>query len=163
MSCHPARFERWQVKPHLPLMSRVLLVGLLGTSACLEPGEPFLAARDTDPPDMVSTEPGPGGTVPPDGTLQILFSEPMDVRTLRPGLAVFMGRAEVPLRLTVPPVSGVAGDIERGDVPYTVTVSAEAGPFERGTAYTLVLRTSLTDLEGNPLPQEVRVPFRTAP
>jgi hypothetical protein len=54
-------------------------------------------------------------------------------------------------------------DIERGDVPYTVTVSAEAGAFTPGTAYTLVMRTSLTDSEGNALRQEVRVPFRTAP
>ncbi len=144
-------------------MRRVLLVGLLGCAACLEPGEPFLAARDTDPPDVVSTEPSAGGTVPTDGTLEILFSETMDVRTLRPGIAVFEGRVEVPLRLTVPPVSDGDENLERGDVPYTVSVSAEAGAFNRGTAYMLVLRSSLTDYEGNPLVQEVRVPFRTAP
>ena len=142
-------------------MRRLLLMGLLGTAACLEPGEPFLAARDTDPPEVVSTEPGPGGTVSAVGTLQILFSETMDVRTLRPGIAVFESRAEVPLTVTVPP--GVDDDIERGDVPYTVTVSAEAGAFAPGTAYTLVMRTTLTDSEGNALQQEVRVPFRTAP
>ncbi|WP_375773203.1 Ig-like domain-containing protein [Archangium gephyra] len=144
-------------------MRRLLLVGLLGCAACLEPGDPFLAARDTDPPDVVSTEPSAGGTLPASGTLEILFSESMDVRTLRPGIAVFEGRVEVPLKLTVPPGSGVDEDIERGDVPYTVTVGTEAGAFVPGTAYTLVLRTSLTDQEGNPLGQEVRVPFRTAP
>ncbi|WP_309894997.1 Ig-like domain-containing protein [Archangium sp.] len=142
-------------------MRRLLLVGLLGTSACLEPGESFLAARDTDPPEVVSTEPGPGGMVLAEGTLQIMFSETMDVRTLRPGIAVFESRAEVPLKVTVPP--GVDEDLERGDVPYTVTLSAEAGAFTPGTAYTLVMRTSLTDSEGNALRQEVRVPFRTAP
>jgi Bacterial Ig-like domain len=142
-------------------MRRLLLMGLLGTAACLEPGDPFLAARDTDPPEVVSTEPGAGGTLASNGTLQILFSETMDVRTLRPGIAVFEGRAEVPLTLTVPPT--VDEDIERGDVPYTVTVSAEAGAFKPGTAYTLVMRTSLTDFEGNTLLREVRVPFRTAP
>jgi hypothetical protein len=142
-------------------MRRLLLMGLLGTAACLEPGDPFLAARDTDPPEVVSTEPGAGGTMAVNGTLQILFSETMDVRTLRPGIAVFEGRAEVPLTLTVPP--NVDEDIERGDVPYTVTVSAEAGAFKPGTAYTLVMRTSLTDFEGNALLREVRVPFRTAP
>jgi Bacterial Ig-like domain len=144
-------------------MRRLLLVGLLGCAACLEPGEPFLAARDTDPPDVVSTEPSAGGTVPANGTLEILFSETMDVRTLRPGIAVFEGRVEVPLKLTVPPGSDVGEDVERGDVPYTVTVGTEAGAFAPGTAYTLVLRTSLTDQEGNPLAQEVRVPFRTVP
>ncbi|MFL5358760.1 Ig-like domain-containing protein [Archangium sp.] len=142
-------------------MRRLLLVGLLGCAACLEPGEPFLATRDTDPPDVVSTEPSAGGTLPVGGSLEVLFSEAMDERTLRPGIAVFEGRVEVPLRLTVP--ADRDEDVERGDVPYTVTVSAEAGAFEPGTAYTLVLRTSLTDSEGNPLAQEVRVPFRTAP
>lgn len=142
-------------------MRRLLLVGLLGCAACLEPGEPFLAARDTDPPDVVSTEPSAGGTLPVSGSLEVLFSETMDERTLRPGIAVFEGRVEVPLRLTVPADRDEAA--ERGDVPYTVTVSAEAGAFAPGTAYTLVLRTSLTDFEGNRLAQEVRVPFRTAP
>jgi hypothetical protein len=142
-------------------MRRLLLVGLLGSTACLEPGDPFLASRDTDPPEVVSTEPGAGGTLASNGTLQILFSETMDVRTLRPGIAVFEGRAEVPLTLTVPP--DVDENVERGDVPYTVTVSAEAGAFKSGTAYTLVMRTSLTDFEGNAVLREARVPFRTAP
>jgi Big-like domain-containing protein len=142
-------------------MRRLLLVGLLGCAACLEPGDPLLAARDTDPPDVLSTEPSAGGTLLAGGSLEVLFSETMDERTLRPGIAVFEGRVEVPLKLTVP--ADRDEDVERGDVPYTVTVSAEAGAFEPGTAYTLVLRTSLTDSEGNPLTQEVRVPFRTAP
>jgi hypothetical protein len=142
-------------------MRRVLLVGLLGCAACLEPGDPFLAARDTDPPDVVSTEPSAGGTLPVGGSLEVLFSETMDERTLRPGIAVFEGRVEVPLKLTVP--ADRDDNVERGDVPYAVTVSAEAGAFDAGTAYTLVLRTSLTDSEGNPLTQEVRVPFSTAP
>ncbi|HYO66172.1 MAG TPA: Ig-like domain-containing protein [Archangium sp.] len=144
-------------------MRRLLLVSLLGCAGCLEPGDPFLAERDTDPPDVVSTEPSAGGTLPVNGTLEILFSESMDVRTLRPGIAVFEGRVELPLKLTVPPGSDVGENIERGDVPYTVTVGAETGAFMPGTAYTLVLRTSLTDQEGNPLGQEVRVPFRTSP
>jgi len=42
-------------------------------------------------------------------------------------------------------------------------VRADAGAFTPGTAYTLVLRTSLTDYEGNALVDEVRVPFRTGP
>lgn len=142
-------------------MRRLLLVGLLGSAACLEPGDPFLAARDTDPPDVVSTEPSAGGTLLAGGSLEVLFSETMDERTLRPGIAIFEGRVEVPLRLTVP--ADRDANVENGDVPYTVTVSAEAGTFEPGTAYTLVLRTTLTDFEGNPLTQEVRVPFRTAP
>ena len=142
----------------------LLLAGLLlGPSACLEPGEALLAARDLNPPTFVSSEPSAGGTVTLAGTLQVLFSEAMDVRTLRPGIAVFEGRAEVPLTLTVPPdPTGEAAE-PSGDVPYTVTVSAESGTWKAGTAYTLVLRTSLTDTAGNALKGEVRVPFRTNP
>ena len=143
-------------------MRRLLLVGLLGCVGCLEPGDAFLAPRDTDPPDVLSTEPSAGGTVPATGALQILFSEAMDARSLRPGIAVFVGRAEVPLEITVPPeVEG--GEEEKGDVPATVTVRAEGGRWVAGTAYTLVLRTSLLDFEGNALAREVRVPFRTEP
>lgn len=142
-------------------MRRLLLVGLLGCAACLDPGEPFLAERDTDPPDVLSTDPSAGGTLLAGDSLEVLFSETMDERTLRPGIAVFEGRVEVPLKLTVP--ADRDDNVEHGDVPYAVTVRAEAGAFEPGTAYTLVLRTSLTDSEGNPLTQELRVPFRTAP
>ena len=142
-------------------MRRFLWLGLLGCAACLEPGEPFLAPADADPPDVVSTEPSAGGTLEAGGTLQILFSERMEARTLRPGIAVFTGREEVALRLEVPPLAQNEEDVERGDVPYTVTVRAEQGAFAPGMAYTLVLRTSLTDFEGNALVDEVRVPFRT--
>ncbi|ATB33067.1 Ig-like domain-containing protein [Melittangium boletus] len=144
-------------------MRRLLWVGLLGCAGCLEPGDPFLSAADTKPPEVVSTEPGPGGTVSARGTVQILFSERMETRTLRPGIAVFEGRVEVPLTVTAPPELEGEDGVERGDVPSTITVSAEAGSFTPGTAYTLVLRTLLTDSQGNPLAQEVRVPFRTEP
>ncbi len=146
------------------LLRRLWWVGLLGCAACLEPGEPFLAAADTDPPDVVSTEPGAGGTLGADGALHILFSERMEARTLRPGIAVFSGRAEVPLEVTVPAEPEGEDGYERGDVPSTVTVRAASGSaFSPGTAYTLVLRTLLTDTQGNALAQEVRVPFRTSP
>jgi len=82
---------------------------------------------------------------------------------LRPGIAVFEGRAEVPLEVLVPAEPEGQDDLERGDVPSTVTVRASAGAFTPGTAYTLVLRTLLTDTQGNPLAQEVRVPFRSEP
>ena len=149
-------------------MRRFLLWGLLGGllgggAGCLDPGAPFLAPRDTDPPDVISTEPSVGGVVATDGALQVLFSEAMDVRTLRPGMAVFEGRAEVPLTLKVPPEPTGEAAEEHGDVPYTVSVSPESGTWKAGSAYTLVLRTSLTDVEGNALGQEVRVPFRTPP
>jgi hypothetical protein len=85
----------------------------------------------------------------------------MDVRTLRPGIAVFSGREEVALRITVPAPTEGDEDTERGDIPYTVTGNADEGAFTPNSPYTLVLRTVLTDYEGNALTEEVRVPFRT--
>ncbi|MET0401257.1 MAG: Ig-like domain-containing protein [Cystobacter sp.] len=144
-------------------MRRMLLLGLLGCAACLEPGESPLAPADTKPPEVVSTEPATGGTVGTTGTLRVLFSERMDARTLRPGIAVFEGRTEVALEVTVPAGSEQQDEVERGDIPFPVTLSAASGALQRNTAYTLVLRTLLTDSQGNALAREVRVPFRTEP
>lgn len=134
---------------------------LVSLSGCLDPGDPLLGVRDTDPPEVSSTEPGTNGTIASDGTVEITFSEFMDVRTLRPGIAVFSGRDEIALSITVPAPSDGDEDVERGDLPYTVRVNAEGGTFTANTSYTLVLRTILTDYEGNALTEEVRVPFRT--
>lgn len=134
---------------------------LLSLSGCLDPGDPLLGVRDTDPPEVSSTEPEANETIASDATIEITFSEFMDVRTLRPGIAVFSGRDEVPLRITVPAPSDGDEDVERGDLPYTVMVNAEGGAFTANSSYTLVLRTILTDYEGNALPEEVRVPFST--
>ncbi|MFL5349871.1 MAG: Ig-like domain-containing protein [Hyalangium sp.] len=137
----------------------------LGLTGCLEVGDPLLAVRDTTPPTVQSTDPGANATIGSDGTLKITFSELMDVRTLRPGIAVFSGRDEVPLRITVPSDTGIDENVERGDFSETVMVNAESdsGSFTANSAFTLVLRTSLTDYEGNALVEEVRVPFRTGP
>jgi hypothetical protein len=145
-------------------MRRLLTAcALLGLAGCLDPGDPVLAVRDTDPPEVASTEPTANGEMGKDGALSITFSELMDDRTLRPGIAVFSGRDEVALRIAVPPLSGGEEDIERGDIPYTVRVNAASGAFAPNASYTLVLRTILTDYEGNALAEEVRVPFRTGP
>ncbi|MBN1203465.1 MAG: Ig-like domain-containing protein [Myxococcaceae bacterium] len=143
-------------------MRRLLIAwAVLGLAGCLEPEDPVLGVRDTDPPEVQSTEPTANGTLAAGGTLRITFSELMDVRTLRPGIAVFSGRDEVALRVSVPPTAEGEEDIERGDLPYTVQVNAAAGAFTANTSYTLVLRTILTDYEGNALTEEVRIPFRT--
>lgn len=140
----------------------LVFAALSSLMGCLEPGDPIYSPRDTDPPEVLSTTPVAGGTVAPGGTLRITFSETMDSRTLRPGIAVFAGRDEVALTLATPEVSDVDADVERGDRPYTVeATAAEGSTLQPGTAYTLVLRDSLTDLEGNPLTGEVRVAFRT--
>jgi hypothetical protein len=148
----------------MPVMRRPLLVcAALSLGGCLEPGDPLLAVRDTQPPSVVTVEPAANGQVSAGGTVRITFSELMDVRTLRPGIAVFAGAAELPVRFVVPPIAPEEEDIERGDVPFTVTVSAASGSFAAGTSYTLVLRTILSDFEGNALPDEVRTSFRAVP
>ncbi|WP_224249188.1 Ig-like domain-containing protein [Hyalangium gracile] len=145
-------------------MRRLLIAcACLSLAGCLDPGDPLLAVRDSDPPEVESTDPGANGEIGSDGSLEITFSEFMDVRTLRPGIAVFSGREEVPLRIAVPAPTEGDEDVERGDIPYTVTVSAESGAFTANASLILVMRTILTDYEGNALVEEVRVPFRTGP
>jgi hypothetical protein len=136
---------------------------LLGLSGCLVVEDPLLGVRDTDPPEVQSTDPIANAQIAADGTLNLTFSEFMDDRTLRPGIAVFSGREEVALRITVPQPTVVDENIERGDVSYTVMVNASSGVFPTNASLTLVLRTVLTDYEGNALPEEVRVPFTTGP
>jgi len=144
-------------------MRRLLTAcAVLSLAGCLSPEDSVLDVRDTDPPEVQSTDPIANGEIASDGSLEVTFSEFMDVRTLRPGIAVFSaGREELPLTITVPaPLEGEE-DSERGDVPYAVTVNAASGAFTANSSYTLVLRTILTDYEGNALTEEVRIPFRT--
>jgi hypothetical protein len=148
----------------MPLMRRPLLIcAALSLGGCLEPGDPLLAVRDTQPPAVSLINPTANGQVPAAGSVRITFSELMDERTLRPGIAVYAGADEIPVRLVMPAIADYEKDIERGDVPYSVTVSAASGSFTAGTSYTLVLRTILSDYEGNPLPDEVRSSFRAVP
>lgn len=145
-------------------MRRLLTAcALLSLAGCLDPGDPVLAVRDTDPPEVQSTDPAANAQIASDGSLEITFSEYMDVRTLRPGVAVFYGRDEVPLTISVPAPTEGDEDVERGDIPYAVTVKATSGAFTPNASFTLVLRTILSDYEGNTLTEEVRVPFRTGP
>jgi len=143
-----------------------LLTALAVTSlsGCLEPGDAIYDRRDTVPPRVVSTDPGGGGVLATGGTLRITFSEGMDVRSLRPGIAVFAGRDEVPLTVLAPEIPELEQNVGRGDIEYTVEATvAEGSTLSPNTQYTLVLRDVLTDFEGNPLATEVRVVFRTAP
>jgi hypothetical protein len=143
-------------------MRRLLTAwALLSLAGCLDPGDPVLAVRDAEPPEIRSTDPIANAQIASDGTVEVTFSEFMDVRTLRPGIAVFSGRDEVPLSITVPAPTEGDEDVERGNIPYTVKVKAASGAFTVNASYTLVLRTVLTDYEGNALVEEVRVPFRT--
>ncbi len=80
-----------------------------------------------------------------------------------PGSPCSPGAMRCPCTSPCPAHTGVDENVERGDIPYTVMVNAESGTLPANSAFILVLRTSLTDYEGNALVEEVRVPFRTGP
>jgi len=133
---------------------------LLGFTGCLSPGGQGLSSRDQEAPRVAQTEPGPGSRLPREGALQITFSEPMDERSLAPGIALLFGNQEVPLEFFVP-ATRIPEPVLRG--PFTVTARPRDGKLQGDAPYTLVLRTLLTDTAGNPFSEEVRVSFFTLP
>ena len=132
---------------------------LLALTGCLEPGGQGISYRDQDPPRVSQTDPAANGRVAKTGVIQITFSEPMDDRSLAPGIALLSGTQNVPLQVYLPPTNAPE-PVLRG--PFTVTVQPTA-PLAGDAPYTLVLKTLLADTAGNPLPEEVRVGFFTLP
>lgn len=130
----------------------VVAFALLGGAACLEPGRPVLATLDNDPPELISSDPPPGGTFDKAGFIFLTFSERMDERSLRPGIWLFEGKERVPVLVQIPPDNGlgVPEASEQSDVAYTVKVGGES-PLKANTKYLLVLDRVLTDSEGNML------------
>ncbi len=146
---------------------------------CLEPNAPSLAAKDEEPPVVTATVPsfdgGVAQTIGRDTELSITFSEPMDPRSIRPGVNVIRGRDSVALVVAADRIYSDAGEqvVQNGE--YNVTAKPEILPLADGgvdpnggrwaanAQYTLILRTLLTDTEGNALAEEIRVPFRTGP
>ncbi|MFZ5469145.1 MAG: Ig-like domain-containing protein [Myxococcota bacterium] len=133
--------------------------------ACLEtnPDQSYLAPLDENPPRVVRVEPTPDGGTPvlsAGEAIKVTFSELMDVRSLRPGIAFIGKGVEQRLVITVPPPE--REQVQDKDFEYTVTVQpvAEDGmsPVPSGV-YSLLLRTLLTDVQGNALPSERRVVF----
>jgi hypothetical protein len=136
-------------------------------SGCLEPAGSYLSRMDTSPPRVVSSTPveltGIPGAVGKDAQFNVTFSEDMEPRSLRGGIQLFRGNAPIELVFTLPPAEPGADDVDRGDVPYTVTFVPELGPLEGAARHTLVYSTILTDSQGNALETEARLTFTTAP
>ncbi len=144
-------------------------VGILAVSACLEPGKPYLSPRDTDPPELVEMSPPAGGTIEPNGFIELVFSEPMDPRSLRPGLYIVRGAERIPTTVLIPePREDVPLASQQVDSPYQVRVQGEV-PLRAGTRYNLVFDEVLTDTAGNQLvgqdggAVQPPVPFGTTP
>lgn len=140
------------------------LLGSLVLSGCLEPKGPGLGREDTGVPTITGTKPASNETAfAKDGELEVTFSEVMDPRTLAPGIAIQTTDTVLAVTVTIPTPSGIEDDPNPVDIPYTVRARPISGALLAATKYDLVLRTLLADTEGNPLAQEIRVPFTTGP
>jgi hypothetical protein len=137
---------------------RAGLVGVLAlawvTGCTAVSGEELYPPIDPVPPEVVACLPPDGWIqVPRMSVVQLWFSEPVD--------AVSVGPASISL------TSGHA----LADVDYEVSED-ELGqglvelrprlPLIGGVIYQLLVTTAVTDRVGNPLPQPVRISFRTA-
>jgi len=137
---------------------------LVFLAGCLEHGDPYLAREDATAPTVTATVPASGAAnFVRDAELEVTFSEFMDPLTLSPGIEISQGQERLVVAVTIPADSDNSGDYNPVESPYRVRLRPRDGALETGTSYVLVLRTLLTDTEGNPLAEEVRVPFTTGP
>ena len=148
------------------------LVGLAAAcllTSCLTPGDPYLNLLDEEPPKVelasMRPPPNPGGGIAQlssTATVRVVFSEAMEPRSLVPGIGLLLEGEELPVQLAILP-SATASASDR-DLPYSVLLTLGGNqPFQVNSTYTLVLRTLLTDVQGNALTDEVRVPFLVIP
>ncbi len=130
---------------------RALLVAVLavGGFGCLEPGDPVLESRDTTPPTVVEVNPAADSLISTTPQFRVTFSEPMDERTVRPGILLLQDTTGIPVVVTVPEDNLVPDAVEP-DFPWTVLIVPEA-PLPTGASFRLVLDSVLADREGNPL------------
>jgi len=135
-----------------------------GTSGCLDPGRAVLSREDTVAPTVVSTKPAANeAAFAKDAELEITFSEAMDPRSLAPGIALRTGQDLLVVTVSIPAPTGNEDDPNPADIPYTVRARPISGARWAVTQYQLLLRTLLSDTEGNALAQEVSVAFTTGP
>lgn len=146
-----------------------LLVSSVLLCACLDPHRPYLATRDSNPPQLLEITPQPGGTIEPSGYLELTFSEAMDPRSLRPGLYIVRGNERIPTAVLIPePREDFPQASQQVDIAYPVRVQG-VEPLEPNTSYALVFDEVLTDTAGNQLVgpdggvSHPPVPFRTTP
>src|SRR5205823_9400544 len=112
--------------------------------ACLEPStKPNVGALDNTPPSVCSTKPPINdagvSTLAASDAIEVAFSEPMDIYSLRPGIAVTKDKDELALELLTPlptPRSFSIGDGCDGGVPWVVSVTP-VDPFQPNVIYRL--------------------------
>ena len=131
-------------------------------AGCLEPGDPLLATRDRTPPTVRETLPGDLERHARTRPLRFVFSEPMDPRSVRPGISFLLGRDQVPLEIEIPPPGPDPAPVAIAQ-PWEVVALPASGSLEPDSTYTLSFRTILTDTAGNALEREHRVTFFTLP
>ena len=142
-------------------MKRVSLLFACFVLGCLEPNRDaaYLAKLDDMAPQLVRTQPLANGnafSVAKETEFTLVFSEPMDSRTLRPGIVVLQGLQELNLIISVPPDE--TPRMSDPDFEYHITVKPvlddNVTPLPPGT-YQLVLRTLLADAQGNAFPAQL--------
>jgi Tol biopolymer transport system component len=104
------------------------------------------------PPTIIRTYPGPNKRdVPLNLRIQVVLSEPIDDASLTP--------QSFELRSGSNPI---AGQLRFDNQEHTVVEFTPAANLAAGTAYELVLRPGIRDLEGTPLETSTSIPFTTA-
>lgn len=141
-------------------MSRALPIAGLFLAGCLSAGEPLYGKLDGIPPKIAAIDPPMGGDagvvyITPSRFIELTFSEPMDLDSLRPGIVVRnKDRLEQPLTIQVNPDQLRPITAKDPDIQFKVQISAaDPSGFPTG-AYQLILRTLLIDQQGNGLDTE---------
>lgn len=132
-----------------------LLVSFLAGCLVPDPDSAHVARLDEQAPSLLRVEPALTGnalSLARDGEWILWFSEEMDPRTIRPGIVLLDGNQELPLLLTIAPLN--ESNMSDVDIEFPVRVSLLAGNGATGS-FRQVLRTLLTDLQGNALAEEV--------
>ena len=151
-------------------MKRSLLISCaLLLPGCLDPDKnAYLSYEDQTPPVLVQSRPARGTAIPDviraDEPIALVFSEELDVRSLRPGIGVRKDNKDVEITVFAQGDGGTATntyDVTGRDKPYAVGVRRAGGlNWETTGTYTLRLNTLLIDTEGNQIEGEVDIRFQ---
>ncbi|MFT3836531.1 MAG: Ig-like domain-containing protein [Myxococcaceae bacterium] len=145
-------------------MKRALL--LLAFCGCLSTDKPTYQQMDTKRPKVSSISPGMGDqyggdggipTLTPGEIITITFSEPMDLESLRPGIAIRdINRVEQPLNIYVAPSVLATLGINQMDSDYSFPVQVSSPSGLTPGSFQLILRELLIDQQGNTLEVDLK-------
>lgn len=151
----------------------VLALGAVVLAAsCLEPEKPYLSFEDQAPPALIQSRPARNTSsddiLKADEAVALVFSEELDVRSLRPGISVRRDGKDVDVIVFAQGDGGTAFntyDFTGRDKPYAVGIRRINGlQWETGRpAYIVRLNTLLIDTEGNALPEQIDLRFEATP